>query len=240
MNSMPIQRSLPSWSRVLVVVAHPDDESFGLGAVIDSFTSSGSQVNVLCFTRGEASTIGWVENLAQVRAGELAAAGGILGVSGFDLLDYPDGGLDRVEADRLADEVVGRIQARPADGILTFDPSGITGHPDHTAATRAALAASQRSGVPALGWTIPDDVARGLNGSFGTAMVGHAPSAISLSVEVSRATQRRACHAHASQAEPGSILHIADHHHPWAYARVHQRAGLRARGRRRRLRRTHR
>jgi mycothiol S-conjugate amidase len=42
---------------MLVVIAHPDDESFGLGAVIGQFTAHGTAVHVLCYTRGEASTV---------------------------------------------------------------------------------------------------------------------------------------------------------------------------------------
>ena len=45
---------LPAWAAVLAVVAHPDDESFGLGAIIDRMTSGGAAVHVLCFTRGSA------------------------------------------------------------------------------------------------------------------------------------------------------------------------------------------
>ena len=48
---------LPPWPAVLAVVAHPDDESFGLGAIIDKMTSAGAAVHVLCYTRGEASTL---------------------------------------------------------------------------------------------------------------------------------------------------------------------------------------
>jgi hypothetical protein len=48
---------LPVWTSVLVVVAHPDDESFGLGAILDAFTAAGATVEVLCLTHGEASTL---------------------------------------------------------------------------------------------------------------------------------------------------------------------------------------
>ncbi len=43
---------------MLAVIAHPDDESFGLGAVIDALITAGAIVDVLCLTRGEASTLG--------------------------------------------------------------------------------------------------------------------------------------------------------------------------------------
>jgi LmbE family N-acetylglucosaminyl deacetylase len=48
---------LPAWTTVLAVVAHPDDESFGLGALLDGFTGAGASVEVLCLTHGEASTL---------------------------------------------------------------------------------------------------------------------------------------------------------------------------------------
>jgi LmbE family N-acetylglucosaminyl deacetylase len=50
-------RLLPAWRQALVVVAHPDDETFGLGAVADRFTAGGTAVHVLCFTHREASTL---------------------------------------------------------------------------------------------------------------------------------------------------------------------------------------
>jgi LmbE family N-acetylglucosaminyl deacetylase len=44
--------SLPDWKRLLVIVARPDDESFGLGAVLSTFIHTGTDASVLCFTRG--------------------------------------------------------------------------------------------------------------------------------------------------------------------------------------------
>ena len=85
---------LPPWPAVLAVVAHPDDESFGLGAIIDKMTSAGAAVHVLCYTHGEASTLNQAgADLIRQRARELRQAGAALGVSTVALLDYPDGRL---------------------------------------------------------------------------------------------------------------------------------------------------
>ena len=87
---------LPPWSAVLAVVAHPDDESFGLGAIIDRMTSGGAAVHVLCYTHGEASMLNETgADLVRQRARELRQAGAALGVSTVALLDYPDGRLAR-------------------------------------------------------------------------------------------------------------------------------------------------
>ena len=44
-------------ARVLVVVAHPDDEAFGCGSLLLHATASGAEVTVLCATRGEAGEV---------------------------------------------------------------------------------------------------------------------------------------------------------------------------------------
>ena len=55
-----------------VVAPTPDDESFGLGAIIDRMTSSGAAVHVLCCARGEASTLNQTgTDLFRQRAREL-------------------------------------------------------------------------------------------------------------------------------------------------------------------------
>ena len=87
-------RQLPAWASVLAVVAHPDDESFGLGAVIDTLAAGGAAVHILCYTRGEASTLNETRaDLRRARELELSQAGAELGAASVTLLDYPDGRL---------------------------------------------------------------------------------------------------------------------------------------------------
>ncbi|HTQ89833.1 MAG TPA: PIG-L family deacetylase [Streptosporangiaceae bacterium] len=67
---------MPPWPAVLAVVADPDDESFGLGAIIDKMAAAGAAAHVLCYTRGEASTLNQAEaDLIRQRARELRQAG---------------------------------------------------------------------------------------------------------------------------------------------------------------------
>lgn len=204
---MTAATALPSWGTVLVVVAHPDDESFALGALLDRFVERGSEVSVLCLTRGEASTLGAdVDDLASVRAGELRAAGAALGVGSVTLLSRPDGGLADVDRSLLLADVEAEVERVRPDGILVFDPvAGVTGHSDHEVASLAAAEVAARHGMPVLGWALPADVAGALNDEYGAAFAGH-PSDALAAVPVDRTRQRRAVECHGSQAVPGSVL----------------------------------
>jgi LmbE family N-acetylglucosaminyl deacetylase len=203
----PVSTRLPAWSTVLAVVAHPDDESFGLGAILDAFHRAGTRTGVLCLTRGEASTLhGVAGDLAAVRGREFAAAARMLGVTDTVLRDFPDGALDQVCRRRLMGEVIHAARAVRADGLLVFDPSGVTGHPDHAAATAAGLLAAAGLALPVLGWTLPAAAAEALNRELGTGFVGHRAAEIDIELPVDRAKQTAACAAHVSQAIPTSVL----------------------------------
>ena len=198
---------LPAWHRVLVVVAHPDDESFGLGAVIDAFVAAGASVWVHCLTAGEASTLGAeAADLGQVRTAELAAAGAALGVAGTTLRHWPDGGLSELPPAALVADVVAAMATHDPSGLLVFDPSGVTAHPDHQAATTAAAAAGEAHGIPVLAWTLPAAVAEELAAKTGVPFRGHPPEQWDVAITVERTRQHRAITAHASQAIPGSVL----------------------------------
>jgi len=202
--------ALPAWRRVLAVVAHPDDESFGLGGLLDAFHGAGAETTVLCLTQGEASTLRGVPgDLHEVRAAELRDAALRLGVAHVEQRDHPDGHLAAVPMEVLARDVSTVARTRLVDGLLVFDTSSVTGHPDHaaaTAATAAALHAARSLDLRVLGWTIPSSVAEALNTEFGTHFTGRQPSEIHLTVRVARTRQRRAAHAHPSQALPTSAL----------------------------------
>ena len=199
-------RQLPAWRSVLAVVAHPDDESFGLGAVLARLAPA-SRVFVLCFTHGEASSLhGVAGDLRRVRESELRAAAEELGLDRVVLLDHADGELAAVSAETLAAEVVDAAAAAAADGLVVFDSTGVTGHPDHRAATAGACHAARRLGLPVLTWMIPDDVATALNSELGTTFVGRPRSAVDIAITVDRRRQRAAISRHASQAMPTSAL----------------------------------
>jgi LmbE family N-acetylglucosaminyl deacetylase len=129
--------------RLVVVVAHPDDETFGCGTLIAAATDAGAYVTVVCATRGEAgervpdAATDHVP-LAELRELELRQAAGVLGVhevvvlahadSGFDG-PYPHGALCGVAVDLLATEIAGLLLLADPDTVLILD--GSDGHRDH-------------------------------------------------------------------------------------------------------------
>jgi N-acetylglucosamine malate deacetylase 2 len=192
---------------VLAVCAHPDDESFGLGAVLSTFAEFGIETRVLCFTQGEGSTLGpHGADLAAVRAAELAAAAAVLGVRSFRLLSYADGGLREAATEGLCREVATSVDQGSVDCLLVFDEGGITGHADHERATEVAVASAEYLALPVLAWTVPIAVATTLNREFGTGFVGRDPSKIDLVIEVDRRLQHDAIACHASQATDNPVL----------------------------------
>jgi LmbE family N-acetylglucosaminyl deacetylase len=192
-----------SGTAVLVVVAHPDDESFGLGAVLAAMTEAGTLVEVLCLTRGEASTLGGDIDLAHVRRAELADAARQLGIHHAHLDDFADGGLSAL-AEEILDEAVDRHRGS-ATALVTFEPGGVTGHPDHRAAAAAAERVAARHGLALVEWGVAPDVAAPLRRETGVPFTAlHGPGVIELVVD--RTRQRAAIASHASQATANPVL----------------------------------
>jgi LmbE family N-acetylglucosaminyl deacetylase len=203
----PPGRFLPAWQRPLAVVAHPDDETFGLGAIISQMAAAGASVHILCYTHGEASTLN--ENhtdLLRQREHELRQASAALGAAGVTLLGYRDGSLAAQSLPRLARHIAGLAAQCRADGLLAFDDTGITGHPDHRAATAAAMRAGAATGLPLLAWALPAETASRLRSETGQPFAGQPLGALDFRIRVDRASQRRAAWLHASQISPAAVV----------------------------------
>lgn len=198
---------LPDAHSVLVVCAHPDDESFGLGAALAKLGEAGSSTSVLCFTHGEASSLGAnYGDLGRVRAGELAAAASELGVEYVELLDYRDGRLAEETLDELVAPIRRAIERAKVDLLLVFDEGGITGHPDHCRATEVAIAAASELDLPVLAWALSQRVTEMLNSEFSAGFVGRRDEELDYVVSVERTRQRRAIDQHVSQATDNPVL----------------------------------
>ena len=133
---------------ILAVLAHPDDESFGLGGTLALYAQKGYDTYYVCATRGEAGDVAdeYLEGFkdkAELRTDELMRAAKHLGLKGVFFLGYRDSGMPGMEDNKhpdaqinhSIDEVAGRIvkyirELKP-DIVLTFDPIGGYKHPDH-------------------------------------------------------------------------------------------------------------
>ena len=139
--------------RILFLMAHPDDETFGPGGTIARYAHSGEEVRLATATRGEAGMIGDPpvtdrEHLGEVRARELLAAAEILGLAEVHFLGFVDGQLASVPREQLVERVVELIRRVRPHVLAGFGPEGVSRHPDHKVMCEVALSAFDRAADP--------------------------------------------------------------------------------------------
>jgi LmbE family N-acetylglucosaminyl deacetylase len=135
----------------MCVLAHPDDESLGTGGILAKYSSEGVSTFVVTATRGERGrfddkgTRPGPDIVGRTREAELRAAATELGVREVILLDYVDGELDRANAADASETIAGHIRRVRPHVVVTFDPFGAYGHPDHIAISQLTAAAIVRA-----------------------------------------------------------------------------------------------
>jgi LmbE family N-acetylglucosaminyl deacetylase len=135
----------------MCVLAHPDDESLGTGGILAKYSREGVDTFVVTATRGERGrfddkgTSPGPAVVGQARDAELRAAARELGVREVSLLDYLDGELDRVDVTEASEKIAGHIRRVRPQVVVTFDPFGAYGHPDHVAISQLTAAALVRA-----------------------------------------------------------------------------------------------
>ncbi|WP_030451851.1 N-acetyl-1-D-myo-inositol-2-amino-2-deoxy-alpha-D-glucopyranoside deacetylase [Herbidospora cretacea] len=154
--------------RLLLVHAHPDDETIGTGATMARYAAEGAHVTLVTCTRGEMgeiipSTLAHLgpDELGAYRERELAAACRNLGVDDHRFLGYRDSGMMgaaenddprcfwRAPVDEAAERLLAIIEAVRPQVIVTYDENGLYGHPDHIQAHRVAWRAFELAGTVA-------------------------------------------------------------------------------------------
>jgi len=157
---------------LLSVLAHPDDESFGMGGTLAKYAENGTDVHLICATRGEAGEVTpeFLEgqnSIAHLREMELRCAVNKLGINEVQLLDYRDSGMSgsadnanpealiNAPVDQVAKEIAEYIRKIKPQVILTFDPIGGYRHPDHIFIHQAATKAFYLAGDPAFKSSYP-------------------------------------------------------------------------------------
>jgi LmbE family N-acetylglucosaminyl deacetylase len=138
-----------SFSRVLCVVAHPDDVEYGTSPAVAAWTAAGAEVSYLLLTRGEAGMDSLPpEETAALRAEEQLAACHAVGVDKLEILDYPDGVLEYSVGMRR--DIARRIRAFRPDAVVlgSWEVEFIAGlnQADHRVAGLAALDAIRDAG----------------------------------------------------------------------------------------------
>src|SRR5436190_194377 len=144
--------------RVLVSLAHPDDESFGSGPLVAKLVAEGAEVTLICATNGDVGSadekfMKGYNSVGEMRLAELDCAAKVLGFKEVVLFGYRDSGmmgsadnnnpqaLWQAPLDEVTDKIVEVIRRIKPHVILTFDPYGGYGHPDHIKINQATIAA---------------------------------------------------------------------------------------------------
>jgi LmbE family N-acetylglucosaminyl deacetylase len=152
---------------LLAVLAHPDDESFGIGGTLALYARRGVSVHLVCATRGEVGTVppeamqGYA-SVAELREAELRCAAGMLGLAGVHFLGYRDSGMPgssdnlhpralvAAPLDEVAESITHYIRKLRPQVVITFDPIGGYRHPDHIAIHNATIMAFEAAGDPEM------------------------------------------------------------------------------------------
>lgn len=133
--------------KLMSVLAHPDDESLGMGGTLARYADQGVETYLICATRGERGRFGDaverppIDVVGRVREGELRAAVRELGIKELSLLDYIDADLDKADPEEAIAKIAGHIRRVRPHVITTFGPDGAYGHPDHIAISQFTIAA---------------------------------------------------------------------------------------------------
>jgi LmbE family N-acetylglucosaminyl deacetylase len=147
--------------RLTAVLAHPDDESLGVGGTLVRYASEGVATTLVTATRGDAGRFGvhrdgpghpGREELGRIREGELREAAAVLGIGEVEVLGYPDGALDQVDPRQALARIAAHLRRVRPQVVVTFPHDGSYGHPDHIAisqfTTAACIAAADPSHAP--------------------------------------------------------------------------------------------
>lgn len=120
--------------KMLLIFPHPDDEAYVSGGLLQVAQELSIHTKLICLTKGGRGILPkdkeLADNLKGVRIRELDRACSILGVDEVVVWDYPDGNLIGSKSKWLL-PLKNEVIRSKASIIITFDQSGITGHPDH-------------------------------------------------------------------------------------------------------------
>jgi len=151
---------------VVFVHAHPDDEAIFTAGTMCLLNAAGHRVVLVVATGGELGIphvdVQGPEHLAAVRRGETDSAAGVLGVARTEFLGYHDSGMEGDPANDapgslwsadvadVARRLAVILREERATALVTYDETGIYGHPDHLQVHRACTLAAAEAGIPTV------------------------------------------------------------------------------------------
>jgi LmbE family N-acetylglucosaminyl deacetylase len=132
--------------KLMAILAHPDDETLGCGGTFVKYVHEGVETYLVTATRGEKGRYGkakespGIDVVGRTREQELMAAAKVLAIKEVNFLDYIDGELDQTEHAGILSKIAGHIRRIQPQVVITFDPAGAYGHPDHIAISQFTAA----------------------------------------------------------------------------------------------------
>ncbi|HEY5766185.1 MAG TPA: PIG-L deacetylase family protein [Candidatus Deferrimicrobiaceae bacterium] len=140
--------------RLMLLLAHPDDETFGPGGTIARYAREGVEITLVTATRGEEGMVGdppvtGRERLGEVREAELAKAATVLGIREVVFLGFRDKQLEHLPFERILEKAVEQVRRVRPQVLIGFGPEGVSRHPDHVVMSRVALEAFDAAADPA-------------------------------------------------------------------------------------------
>jgi LmbE family N-acetylglucosaminyl deacetylase len=139
---------------LLILIAHPDDESFLVSGTLYENNKKGGHNYLLCASKGELghaymTPTPTVEELKKIREQELREVSGHVGIDVLKILNLPDGSIAH-HAEKLEKEIQKFARRQKFDYVISFGEDGYTGHADHVAVCHVAQKLSRAYKVPLL------------------------------------------------------------------------------------------
>lgn len=131
---------------LLVILPHPDDESFPMGGTLAKYAAEGVEITLICATLGELGIPDMKPaEAAIIREKELKKVASVLGIHKLQFMRYRDGSLSDTDPEQVISQLMNAMRRLHPNAVITFGPDGISGHPDHVAISRLTTTAFERA-----------------------------------------------------------------------------------------------
>lgn len=202
--------------KLLVITAHPDDESYVMAGTLAANAKAGGQAMLVCATYGEKGISHLAKPmsariLAKRRQQELHAACSALHVSRVCICNLPDGRLaQRITA--FTRKISQTIKSYSPDIVMSFGPCGITGHKDHIAAGKVGQQLAKKLHLPFAAAVLAPRLQRAAKSFLHSRRKSRHYSTTfrfvqpNLTIRIDPKAKQRALRCHTSQMDSGKLF----------------------------------